>query len=170
MEKVASKAYENSFPPLLKELFEGQNKKAFLREHAIAASRKSCVCPLNKEAIPKEKIFQGREMDEPVVESSIGNSYETTRRRATIEAFIKKVLEPEPSQSTIQALCNATRKRSEAERRNFSRTRSSEEIKIWNDDKRKEKGYEECQTCNWSKGKETPSGKGPMLEMQSKLW
>ena len=59
-----------------------------------------------KEAIPKEKIVQGRDMDESVAESSIGNSYEArrTRRRAAIEASIKKVLEPEPSQSTIQAL------------------------------------------------------------------
>ena len=47
----------------------------------------------NKEAIPKEKILQGREMDEPVAESSIGNSYEAsrTRRRATIEASIKSL-------------------------------------------------------------------------------
>ena len=57
-------------------------------------------------------------MNEPVAESSIENSYGAprTRRRARIEAYIKKVLEPEPSQSTIQALSNATRKRSEAER------------------------------------------------------
>ena len=71
-------------------------------------------------------------MDEPVAESSIGNSYEAprTRRPATIEASIKKVLEPKPSQSTIQALSNATRKRSEAEKRNLNRTLSSEEIKV----------------------------------------
>ena len=57
-------------------------------------------------------------MDEPIAESSIGNSHEAPRmrRRAAIEAFVKKVLEPEPSQSTIQALSNATRRRSEAER------------------------------------------------------
>ena len=61
-------------------------------------------------------------MDEPVAESSIGNLYEAprTRRRAAIEASIKKVLEPKPSQSTIHALSNATRKRSEAERRNLN--------------------------------------------------
>ena len=66
---------------------EGQNKKAFLREHVIAAFRKLGICPLNKEAIPKEKILQGREMDEPVAESSIGNSYEAprTRTRATLK-------------------------------------------------------------------------------------
>ena len=57
-------------------------------------------------------------MDGPVAESSIGNSYEVqrTRRRAAAEASIKNVLEPEPSQSTIQALTTQTRKRSEAER------------------------------------------------------
>ena len=51
-------------------------------------------------------------MDEPVAESSIENSYEAPRtcRRAAIKAFIKKVLEPERSQSTIQALSNPTRK------------------------------------------------------------
>ena len=65
-------------------------------------------------------------MDEPVVESSTGNSYEKPR---SIEAS-KKVLEPEPSQSTIQTLSNATRKRSEVERRNLIRTLSSEEIKV----------------------------------------
>ena len=71
-------------------------------------------------------------MDEPVAESSIGNSYEAprTRRRAAIEASIKKVLEPEPFQSSIEALSNATRRRSEGERRNLNRTRSSEEIKV----------------------------------------
>ena len=71
-------------------------------------------------------------MDEPVAESSTGNSYEAPRtlRLAVIEASIKKVLESEPSQSTIQALSNATRKRSEAERRNLNRTLSSEEIKV----------------------------------------
>ena len=44
-------------------------------------------------------------MDEPVAESSIGNSYEAprTRRRAVIEASIKS-LGTEPSQSTIQAV------------------------------------------------------------------
>ena len=57
METVASKVYEKQLSPLLKELFEGQNKKAFLREHAIAAFRKSGICPLNKEAIAKEKIL-----------------------------------------------------------------------------------------------------------------
>ena len=70
----------------------------------MAAFRNSGICPINKEAmIPKEKILQGREMDEPVAESSIGNSYEAprTRRHAAIEASIKKVLEPEPSQSTV---------------------------------------------------------------------
>ena len=57
-------------------------------------------------------------MNEPVAESSIGNSCEVprTRRGAATEASIKEVLEPEPSQSTIQELSNATRKRSEAER------------------------------------------------------
>ena len=57
-------------------------------------------------------------MDEPVAESSIGNSYEAPRMRrcAAIEASIKEFLEPEPSQSTIQALSNATQTRSEAER------------------------------------------------------
>ena len=71
-------------------------------------------------------------MDEPVAESSIGNSYKAprTRRSAAIEASIKKVLESEPSQSTIQAFSHATRKRSEAERRNLNRTLSSEAIKI----------------------------------------
>ena len=41
-----------------------------------------------------EKILQGREMDESVAESSIGNSYEAprTHRRATIEASIKNFL------------------------------------------------------------------------------
>ena len=69
-------------------------------------------------------------MDEPVAESSIGNSYEPprTRRRAEIKVCIKKVLEPEASQSTIQGLSNATRKLSEAERRNLNQTLSSEEI------------------------------------------
>ena len=38
------------------------------------------------------------------------------RRRAAIEASIKKILEPEPSQSTIQALSNATRKRSRVQK------------------------------------------------------
>ena len=59
-------------------------------------------------------------MDEPVAESSIGNSFEAPRTRilGAVEASVKKVLEPEPSQSTIQALSTATRKRSEAERRN----------------------------------------------------
>ena len=71
-------------------------------------------------------------MDEPVAESSMGNSYEapSTRRRAAIEASIKKVSELEPSQSSIQALSNATRKRSEAEKRKFNRTLSSEAIKV----------------------------------------
>ena len=66
-------------------------------------------------------------MGEPITESCIGNSYEAprTRRRAAIEASIKTVSEPEPSQSTIQALSNATRKRSEAEKRNLNRTLSS---------------------------------------------
>ena len=107
---------------MLKELFEGQNKKAFLREDAIAAFRKSGICLLNKEAIPTEKILCGRQMDEPVTESSLGNPYEAQRRcrRAAIEASIKEVLEPEPSQSTIQALSNAMRKRSEGERRNLN--------------------------------------------------
>ena len=65
--------------------------------HAIAASRKSDICQLNKAAIPKQKILQGRKMDEPAAESSIGNSNEAlrTRGRATIEASIKNVLEPE---------------------------------------------------------------------------
>ena len=78
-----------------------------------------------KEAIPKEKILQGREMDEPVAESSIGNSYEAPRtgRRAAIEASIKKSLGPEPSQSTIQALSNAAQKHSEAEKGNFTNRR-----------------------------------------------
>ena len=59
-------------------------------------------------------------MDEPVAESSIGNSYEASRtgRRAAIEASIK-VLGPEPFLSTIQALSNATQKHSEAEKRNL---------------------------------------------------
>ena len=71
-------------------------------------------------------------MDEPVAESSIANSYEAprTRRRAAIEAFIKKVFEPQPSQSTIQTLSSGTRKRSEAERRILNRTLRSEEIKV----------------------------------------
>ena len=58
-------------------------------------------------------------MDEPVAESSIGNSYEAPRmhRRTAVEASIKKVLGPEPSQSTIQALWNATRKRSRVQKR-----------------------------------------------------
>ena len=47
-----------------------------------------------------------------------------TCRRAAI------VLEPEPSQSTIQALSIATRKRAEMERRNLNRTLHSEEIKM----------------------------------------
>ena len=49
-------------------------------------------------------------MDDPVAESFIGNSCEAprTRRRATVEASIKKVVEHEPSQSTIQARSNAT--------------------------------------------------------------
>ena len=78
----------------------------------------------NKEAIPKQKIIlQGREMDEPVAESSIGNSYEAPRTRglAAIGTSIKKVLESEPSQSTIheclQALSNATRERSRVQKR-----------------------------------------------------
>ena len=39
-------------------------------------------------------------MNEPVAESSVGNSYEAPRtgRRAAIEASIKKALEPEPLQ------------------------------------------------------------------------
>ena len=71
-------------------------------------------------------------MDQPVAERSIGYSYEApeTRTRAAIEASIKKVLEPEPSQSTLLALSNATQKRSEAEKRNLNRTLSSEEIKV----------------------------------------
>ena len=71
-------------------------------------------------------------MDEPVAESSVGNSYEapSTRRRAAIEAFTKKVLEPEPSQNTIQALSNATGKRSGAEKRNLNRSLCSEEIQV----------------------------------------
>ena len=58
-------------------------------------------------------------MDAPVAESSIGNSYEAprTRRRAAVQTSIKKVLEPEPSQSTIQELSNATRKRSRVQKR-----------------------------------------------------
>ena len=66
----------------------------WLREQAITAFQKPGICPLNKEVILKEKILQGREMDEPVAESSIENSYEAprTRRRAAIEASIKKVL------------------------------------------------------------------------------
>ena len=61
-------------------------------------------------------------MDEPVAESSIGNSYKAprTRRRVATDASIKKVLEPKPSQSTIQALSNATQKRSEAEKQNLN--------------------------------------------------
>ena len=84
-------------------------------------------------------------MDEPVAESSIGNLYlaPSNRRRAAIKASIKKVLEPEPSQSTIQTFSNATRKRSEAENRNLNPTLSSEEIKVRNDDKGKEKGCKE---------------------------
>ena len=39
MEKITSKANVKQLSPLLKELFEGQNKKAFLREHAIADFR-----------------------------------------------------------------------------------------------------------------------------------
>ena len=76
--------------------------------------------------------MQGIETDEPVAESSVGNSYEAPRtcKPAAIEASIKEVLEIELSQSTIQALSNATRKRSEAERRNLNRIRSSEEIKV----------------------------------------
>ena len=99
---------QKQLSPLLKELFEGQNKLAFLREYAVAAFRKSGIYPLNKEAIPKEKILVGRKMDEPVAESSIGNSYEVPRTlsHAAIQASIKKVLEPEPSQSTTQALSN----------------------------------------------------------------
>ena len=44
--------------------------------------------------------------------------------------ILSKILEPEPSQSTIQALSNATQKRSEAESRNLNRTLSSEEITV----------------------------------------
>ena len=71
-------------------------------------------------------------MDQPVAESFIGNSCEAprTRRRAAIEASIKKVVEAEPSQSIIQKLSNATRKRSEAEKPNLNRPLSSEEIKV----------------------------------------
>ena len=71
-------------------------------------------------------------MDQPVAEISFGNSYEApiTRRRTAMEASIKIVLEPEPSQSTIRSPNNATRKRSEAERRNLNRTPSSREIKV----------------------------------------
>ena len=93
---MASKVYEKQLSPLLKEIFEGQNKKAFFREHAIAAFQKSGICSLNKEVIPKDKILQGREMDEPVAKISIGYSYEAprTRRRATIETSIKKSWNP----------------------------------------------------------------------------
>ena len=54
-----------------------------------------------------------------------------TRRRAAI------VLEPEPSQSTIQAFSNAARKRAEGERRNLNRTLRSEEIKMMTREKEK---------------------------------
>ena len=62
---------------------------AFLRERAIADFR---IYSLNKEVIPKEKILPGIEMDEPVAEKSVGNSYEAprTRRLEAIEASIKK--------------------------------------------------------------------------------
>ena len=67
-----------------------------MHEHAVAAFRKSDICPLNKDVFPKEKILQGREVDEPVAESSIGNSYEAPRahRCAAIEVSIKKSRNP----------------------------------------------------------------------------
>ena len=55
----------------------------------------------------------------------------TCRRAAAI------VLETEPSQSNIQALCKATRKRAEDERRKLNRTLRSEEIKMMTREKEK---------------------------------
>ena len=54
-------------------------------------------------------------MDEPVAESSIGNSYEAPRTG--------DVQQLKPCQSTIQALSNATQKHSEAEKRNLTNRR-----------------------------------------------
>ena len=121
-------------------------------------------------SIKKEKILQGREMDEPVSKSSIENSYEAprTRRRAAIEASIKKVLKLEPSQSTIHALSKATRKRSEAERRNLNRTRSSEEMKSEMLTREKKKVAKKARLAPDLRQKKLQVGKGPMLEMQPK--
>ena len=58
------------------------------------------IYPLNKEAIPKEKILQGRKIDELVAESSIGNSYKAPRTCSNW-SFHQKSLRTEPSQSTI---------------------------------------------------------------------
>ena len=60
IEKVASKAYKKQLSPLLKEHFEGQNKKAFLREHAIAAFRKSGICPLSREEFQMKDLARKR--------------------------------------------------------------------------------------------------------------
>ena len=60
-------------------------------------------------------------MDEPVAESSTGNSIEAPRtgRRAAIEASIKKSWDP----SHLKVLSNATQKHSEAEKRNLTNSR-----------------------------------------------
>ena len=73
-------------------------------------------------------------MDEPVAESSIGNSYEAprTRRRAAIEASIKKSWSPSHLKVPFRHL--ATQHESVPEFRsrkaNLNRTRSNEEIKV----------------------------------------
>ena len=88
-------------------------------------------------------------MDEPVAESSTGNSYEAprTRRRATIDVYIKKVLEPShikvpfrhfaSQHENVQKWKGEILTEPEAVKRLMSEMMTS----------RKEKGCKEGQTC-----------------------
>ena len=70
-------------------------------------------------------------MDEPVAESSIGNSYETPRtgRRAAIEASIKKSWDP--SHLKVQFRRLATQPKNIQKRKSeILRTVGSEEMKV----------------------------------------
>ena len=74
-----------------------------------------------------------------------------------------------PSQSTIQARRNATRKRSEVARRNLNRPEAVKRLKFEMMTREKKKVAKKARLTPDLREKKLEVGKGPVLEMQSKL-
>ena len=111
-------------------------------------------------------------MNEPVAESSIENSYEAprTRRRTTMEVSIKKVLELEPSQVPFRHF--ATQHENVQKQKGESLTEPEAVIRLMSEmmTREKKKVAKKARLAPTDlREKKLQVGKGPILEMQSKL-